>query len=50
LTIGFVADVALHKSAAQFFGHSFTFFCLHVGNHHFAAMGGKHAGRSFAQA
>ena len=48
LTVGFVANVALNESTAQFFGDSLAFFGLHVRNDHFAAMGCQHAGCAFA--
>ena len=49
LAVGFVADVALDESAANFLRNGLAFFGLHVGNHHGCAMGAKHAGSALTQ-
>ena len=50
LRIGFVADIAFDKRAADVPGDGFAFVNLHVGHHHASPLGGEHAGRAFAQA
>ena len=50
LAIGFIADIALYKGAANFLGNGFAFFGLHVGNDYLAALGRQHARCAFAQA
>ncbi len=50
LAVGFLADIAFDKSAADFLGNRLAFFSLHVGNHDLGAVVRQHARRAFAQA
>ena len=49
LCIGFIADIAAHKSSTDLLGDGFAFFDLHVRDDDSAAAQSQHACSAFAQ-